>query len=312
MATEGRELASLLELELERLTAVPLAELTAGKGLGAPAPALVEHLRAHGAELAGWLRAPERAARLCARLARWLWDRNQYVRLDRAELTAACAWAAEELARALDSAHDLEDMSQEMVRIGGELQARVAGTMRSASGGRPAEVVCSEYAVTLQRDALGLEGVALAEPILDVGCGRHAGLVRALRAEGRAATGVDREAPEDVAIVGDWLSFPFGQDRWGTIVSHQAFSLHFLHHHLAQGAEAYAYARAYTAALRSLKVGGRLVYAPGLPFIERVLPAGQYRVVRVPLPAPMAESMLGLEQAVGLEVGYAAQVERLG
>jgi hypothetical protein len=309
METAARALTGLLEQELERLAEVPLAELAAGRGLAAPAEPLVLHLLAHRAALAEWLRAPERAPALCARLARFLWQKNQYVRLDRATLTAACAAAGQELAGALESEHDSKNMSQTIKEIGRGLQARVAASVQG--GARPAEVVCSEYAVTLQRDALGLGDERLTPPILDLGCGRAAGLVRALRAEGLEATGLDREAPADVAIAGDWLTFPFGQERWGTIVSHQAFSLHFLHHHLAQGAEAYAYARAYMAALRSLKIGGRFVYAPGLPFIESMLPVGRYRVARVPLPAPLAESVLALEQAVGLEVGYAAHVERL-
>ena len=86
------------------------------------------------------------------------------------------------------------------------------------------------------------------------------------------------------------------------MLSHHAFSLHFLHHHRAQGPEAYAYAQAYMAILRSLRVGGRFVYVPGLPFIEALLPAAQYRCTRAPLPA-------GLQGAS--EVDYAAHVERL-
>lgn len=311
MEPAAHTLARLLEQELERLAGVPLQELTAGRGLGEPGEALVRHLLAHRAELAAWLRAPERAAALCGRLARWLWGKNQYVRLDRAALTAVCARAVTEVASALDTSDDPKSMSEEIQRAGLELQARVAAMLRSEAGARPAEVVCSEYGVTLQCDALGLGEELPAAPILDIGCGRSAALVRALRARGLAATGLDREAPEDVGVAGDWMTFPFGQERWGTIVSHQAFSLHFLHHHLAAGPEAYAYARVYMAVLRALKIGGRFVYAPGLPFVEAMLPAGSYRRVRVPLPPPLDEGVLALERAVGMELGYAAHVERL-
>lgn len=316
MSSEVQQLAALFEEVLQALAEVPLAELVAGRALPEPKAALVQHLLAHRATLAAWLRTPTCAEALCVRLARWLWSRNQYVRLDRAALTAACGRAANEVADALAatagaSDADSKDMSERLVRAGQELQARVAALVR-AGGGAKADVVCSEYAVTLQRDALGLGDAPLVPPILDVGCGSTAGFVRALRAEGLAATGLDREAPEDVALVGDWLTFPFGQDRWGTIVSHQAFSLHFVHHHLAQGPEAYAYARVYMAVLRSLKPGGRFVYVPGLPFVEAMLPANMYRCTRVPLPEAMvSEAVHALERAAGFELAYAAHVERL-
>lgn len=310
VSPEVLRLAALFEEVLQALAEVPLAELVAGRALPEPSAALVEHLRAHRATLAGWLRSPGCAQALCVRLARWLWSRNQYVRLDRAALTAACARAASELADELAGEPDAKDMSERLVRTGQELQARVAAQVRA--GGGKTDVVCSEYAVTLQRDALGLGDAPLTAPVLDVGCGRSAGFVRALRAEGVAATGLDREAPEDVALVGDWLTFPFGQDRWGTIVSHQAFSLHFVHQHLAQGPEAFAYARVYMAMLRSLKPGGRLVYVPGLPFVESMLPAKTYRCTKVPLPeAMLTEAVHALERAAGFELAYAAHVERL-
>lgn len=312
VSPEVHRLAALFEEVLQALAEVPLAELVGGRALPEPSAALVRHLLAHRATLSAWLRTPGCAEALCVRLAKWLWSRNQYVRLDRAALTAACGRAANEVAEGLAAGEaDEKDMSERLVRAGQELQARVAALVRAGGGGK-AEVVCSEYAVTLQRDALGLGDEPLAPPILDVGCGSSAGFVRALRAEGLAATGLDREAPEDVALVGDWLTFPFGQDRWGTIVSHQAFSLHFIHHHLAQGAEAYAYARVYMAILRSLKPGGRLVYVPGLPFVEAMLPANTYRCTRVPLPEAMvSEAVHALERAAGFELAYAAHVERL-
>jgi hypothetical protein len=310
---EAQRLAALLEEALAELADVPLAELVGGRALPGPSPKLVAHLLAHRASLEPWLRTRECAEALCVRLARWLWSRNQYVRLDRAALTAACEQAAREVADALRDTADPRDMSSRLVHAGEQLQARVAAQVRAGGGGQePSDVVCSEYAVTLQRDALGLGDEPLTPPILDIGCGRSASFVRALRAEGLAATGLDREAPEDVALVGDWMSFPFGQDRWGTIVSHQAFSLHFIHHHLAGDAEAFAYARVYMAILRSLQVGGRFVYVPGLPFIESMLPAREYRCSRAPLPEAMVgEAIHALERAAGFELAYAAHVQRI-
>lgn len=305
-------LLALAERELATLDAVPLAELTGGRGLGEPAAELVAELVAERDEVARWLATPGLATKLAERLARWLWQKNQYVRLDRGALTAACAEALSGMSREIASAEGSEGLARGLLRVSSGLQARVAGLVRASAGERPREVVCSEYAPTLQLDALGLEGEVLQEPILDVGCGRSAVLVRALRARGLSATGVDREVQDEVAVAGDWLSFAYGADRWGTVLSHQGFSLHFLHQHLGRQPQAYAYAQAYMAIVRSLKVGGRFAYVPGLPFIEGLLPASEFRCTRVPLHSALeGPAVRALAEAAGFDVAYAAHVERL-
>ncbi|HEY6878180.1 MAG TPA: hypothetical protein VI299_09175, partial [Polyangiales bacterium] len=97
--------------------------------------------------------------------------------------------------------------------------------------------------------------------------------------------------------------------RYGTIVSHQAFSLHFLHHHHAAGDTAFDYARTFMAILRALVPGGVFAYAPGLPFIESVLTG--YRVQRVPFaPALRVPLLVDIEQRSGLSFSYATHVTR--
>jgi hypothetical protein len=110
-------------------------------------------------------------------------------------------------------------------------------------------------------------------------------------------------------IKGDWLNFEFGVNRFGTIVSHQAFSLHFLRHHLTPGDLARRYAVAYRAILGSLRKNGRFVYAPGLPFIERLLPA-PFAVARTELPDALAENVRRAFAASGEDVAYACHVSR--
>lgn len=305
-------LLALAERQLAALDPVPLAELTAGRGLGEADPELVALLLAERDEVVRWLASPAPATRLAERLARWLWQKNQYVRLDRAALTTACRDALSDMSKEVGSAAEAEGLARGLSRVLSRLQVRVAEQVRGSAGERPREVVCSEYAPTLQLDALGLADEVLQEPILDVGCGRSAVLVRALRARGLSATGVDREAPDDVAVAGDWLTFAYGQARWGTVLSHQGFSLHFLHQHLGQQAQAYAYAQAYMAIVRSLKVGGRFAYVPGLPFIEGLLPASEFRCTRVPLHGALeGPAVRALADAAGFDVAYAAHVERL-
>ena len=64
-----------------------------------------------------------------------------------------------------------------------------------------------------------------------------------------------------------------------TIVSHQAFSTHFLFHHTHSEEQALAMAERMMAILRGLRMGGTFVYTPGLPFIEPLLAeTGRYAV----------------------------------
>ncbi|MGC4070481.1 MAG: hypothetical protein QM784_38615 [Polyangiaceae bacterium] len=95
----------------------------------------------------------------------------------------------------------------------------------------------------------------------------------------------------------DWFDVRFEPSSLGTVVSHLAFSLHFLHHHWHSGERAYEYARKYMELLHALVPGGRLVYAPGLPFIEEMLDTGTFNVERRELPAPLQEKMEGLRDS---------------
>lgn len=302
------ELAALLR-EVE---GVPLAELVASpRWLVERASLLAEPMFAGRDALPPVLAERRRARESAMQVARWLWRRHQFLALDVEALAAELHEAGETLSRRLAGAESSADVAKELRGLAASLHGTIAAQVRASAGERPREVVCGEYAAMLQRDALGLGEERLRGPILDVGCGASASLVRALRAEGLAATGVDREAPEDVAIVSDWRSFPFGQDRWGTVISHHAFTLHFLHHHLGQSDQAYADAQVYRAILRSLRVGGRFVYVPGLPFIEPLLPAASFRCTRVRLPEAVGQALRALEEASGLDLEYAAHVERL-
>ena len=188
---------------------------------------------------------------------------------------------------------------------------RIAALLRSRLGPRPREVVSAEYSPSLQLAVLGLSPGALADPVLDVGCGEGAALVRLLRARGRRAFGVDLDAPEDVGIATDWLTFSYGRERWGAVLSHLGFSLHFLHAHLQRGPPALAYARAFAAILRSLRVGGVFAYTPALPFIETVLPA-THRVERRQLPREwIGGAARAARDATGLDLGSVTQIYRI-
>ncbi|MHC1777226.1 MAG: class I SAM-dependent methyltransferase [Lentimicrobium sp.] len=140
-------------------------------------------------------------------------------------------------------------------------------------------VACSEYTPELQLEVLSLNIKELMEPVLDIGCGRKGTLVNYLRDEGIEAHGFDR-LPENQPFLtsADWLEYPYGDSKWGTIVSNLGFSNHFHHHHLREDGDFMRYAEKYMEILNSLKPGGSFHYAPGLPFIEVHLNKDQYQL----------------------------------
>jgi hypothetical protein len=143
------------------------------------------------------------------------------------------------------------------------------------------KAVCSEYSPEFQAEMLGIEPANLLEPVLDLGCGKSGQLVRYLNAQGIQAVGIDRLVdPVTNLFESDWFEFNLAPGSWGTIISHMAFSNHFIFNHRYQKGDPERYARQYIKLLSSLKDGGVFYYSPGLPFIEPFLPADQYQVTR--------------------------------
>lgn len=140
-------------------------------------------------------------------------------------------------------------------------------------------VACSEYGVELQIKVLKIDADALTEPVLDIGCGIQGSLVNYLFHMGVDTIGIDRFSFLNSQLINsDWLEFNYGIEKWGTIVSNLGFSNHFQHHHLRKDGNYIEYAKKYMDILKSLKIGGRFHYAPGLPFIELYLDSRQYQI----------------------------------
>jgi hypothetical protein len=160
------------------------------------------------------------------------------------------------------------------------------------------KVVCAEYSPELQLEILATQLEALEQPVLDFGCGKSGLLVRYLNQRGIQAAGIDRVVEPDTALVqADWLEYHLEPQRWGTVISHMAFTNHFIFHHLYQHGSIEPYARQYMAILGSLKIGGSFFYTPGLPFIEPYLPPDKYRITR--------------KNVIGKETVYASRILRL-
>jgi hypothetical protein len=226
--------------------------------------------------------------------------------------------------------HALTELRDHLTRHQAALRT-VADTLLADAGANAADAaaipVCAEYRPSLQLAILGTRADELAGPLLDLGCGASGALVRHLRAHGcEPALGVDRAAPRGAGFLrASWFDVPLEPEAWGTIVSHHAFSLYFLHAHrravalgrsragVAAAARAARYAARYGEVLRALRPGGRLYYAPALPFVEAYLPAAEYRVTTrsavsgVPPVSAAVRDLLDTEPAARL----ATVVERL-
>ncbi len=164
-------------------------------------------------------------------------------------------------------------------------------------------VVCGEYSPCRQLDILCLSP-DLSGPLLDVGCGSQAQLSCYLYERGVQVLGIDRNAPNlPCCQRADWLEFDYGLSAWQIILSHQSFSTHFHFQHRFAHERAAGMAKAFMRMLRALRPGGRLVYTPGLPFIEPfVEQLDGYHVQRFDIPGTPAELT---------DVAYACHIQRL-
>ncbi len=152
--------------------------------------------------------------------------------------------------------------------------------LRSVATVRP--VVCQEYSPELQLELLGVDVRVLQAPLIDVGCGSHARLVRYLRAVGIEAYGIDRclEQREPYLAQADWLDYAFEPERWGTIISNMAFTNHVVYAYHHDRARLQLCLSKFSEIVASLRIGGSCHYAPSLPFVEERL-GSQYTVQRI-------------------------------
>ena len=108
--------------------------------------------------------------------------------------------------------------------------------------------------------------------------------------------GLDRSAPASEGFLRvSWFDRELPRDTFLTVISHHAFSLHFVHAHHRSAARAAAFAAKYMEILRSLLPGGCFLYAPALPFVEEHLDPAEFAVT---------------VRRVGDTEFYAARVER--
>lgn len=266
-----------------------------------PEPELLFLLTTHVEALrARWLEAGA-VGRLSAATLLGLRQRNQFFQASN-DAVAACEALHHLQLEALREA--LAGNAASLERALSDYRRAVGAFAVAQLGSAPA-AVCSEYSAALQLEVLHLTAAGLRGPVMDLGCGRHGLLVQHLRASGLDAHGVDLDAAAPFTSAESWLDCALAPRSWGSIVSHQALSLHLLRAHLRAEPLAQVLTRRVLEVLEALRPGGRFAYAPGLPFLEQALPAHRYRVERFPL----AEVMAAPLQPHG--AGHATHLTRL-
>lgn len=173
------------------------------------------------------------------------------------------------------------------------------------------KTICHEYSPELQLEVLGVTVEDLTEPILDIGCGKKGQLVKFLNQLGLKAFGTDRTIEEsDIFFKADWLDLQFPENSWGTIISHMAFSNHFIFHHLNKIGNFKQYAQQYTHLLESIKPGGSFCYSPGIKFIEQFLPIDEYLLKKFSIKVESAQ-FKNLFQLLEEDGFYSSQVIKI-
>jgi hypothetical protein len=141
------------------------------------------------------------------------------------------------------------------------------------------EKPCEYYDARVQISILGIDVSKLLEPIIDVGCGKNAHMVEYFKEFRFDVIGIDRycDVENESIKCMSWDDY-FKRNYWGTIISHMAFSNHFIYHYLKNDAMDYRYAIKYKEMIDSLKDNGSFYYAPSVPFIEIYLNQREYKV----------------------------------
>ena len=138
--------------------------------------------------------------------------------------------------------------------------------------------LCCEYGGDFQLCLLNIKPQDISGPVLDIGCGEHANLVRFLNNQGIIAIGIDRKTTrQENSIECDWFDFDFIENKYGTIISNNAFSIHFINA-ISKNQNISGYTQLFFKILKSLKESGCFYCAPSIPFIEKYVNTEEYIV----------------------------------
>ena len=140
-------------------------------------------------------------------------------------------------------------------------------------------IPCSEYSADLQLKILRIDQNNISDPIIDIGCGKEAKLVKLLEKEHKNVYGIDQYYSKHANIIcNNWLDFYFAPNTWGTIISHMAITNHFRRSITFKTDEMKQYMIKYKEILASLKIDGKFIYCPKIPEIEKALITAGYEI----------------------------------
>ena len=141
-------------------------------------------------------------------------------------------------------------------------------------------IPCAEYSKGFQKKILRINKNSLMQPIMDIGCGQKASLVKDLRESGLRAYGIDQYISNEPFIVCEnWLDYNFDGSKWGTVIAHMSFTNHFRRCITYGDKNVSRYREKYFEILRSLSKNGSFIYCPSLPEVENEIDKRKYDVV---------------------------------
>ena len=143
-------------------------------------------------------------------------------------------------------------------------------------------VTYQEYSAELQVKVFGIDLSRIKQPIIDIGCGSQANLVRYLNFVGIDTYGIDRnlEVNESYLNQVNWFDYHFEPGRWGSIVSNMSFTNHLDYAYLHDVSQLERYLLKLKEIVESLSTNGCFYYSPSLPFVEDRLSSQSYKVER--------------------------------
>ena len=141
-------------------------------------------------------------------------------------------------------------------------------------------VPASEYSAELQLRLLGLDIEKIIDPLLDIGCGTNANLVKFLRSQDLEAYGIDRsvKSTEDYLLETDWFEYDYGSNKWGTIVSNLSFANHLVYAQRYEADKVTKYLDTFFKILDSLRKDGIFAFAPAVELLANQIDLSKYKM----------------------------------
>ena len=174
--------------------------------------------------------------------------------------------------------NNLEDKIRSIVK---EHRIRLIEIINKPSVIDNSEVIipCSEYSYNLQVSILRINETNIREPIIDIGCGKHANLIKELEKRYNNVYGIDQYINDKSNVICEnWFDFNFKSNTWGTIIAHMSFTNHYRRSISFSSPELNNYSNKYVEILESLKDGSYFIYTPSIPEVEDELDEDKFEI----------------------------------